>query len=871
MGNAGQVIFDSVNTGILVIAVDNDAFIDANPRLCEMFDYTRLEMLALDIEHLSADVAPATVAYRAALRARATSGEAFMFEWACRAKNGRLFWCDVAVRGAVFDGRDVFLLSAQDITTRRTAQDGLAYRDRVLHAITASAAMLVTAPSLPDSMPHALKAVGEALDIDRLSVIEGSAPAVSLSVPTFFTWQKSADLLPLSFAAVLGRRNSVEIATWLAPLLERKPVSALADTSLGLVAQIMRDTHTLSILLLPIEASENYWGFLEVNDCRTARHWTSIEIEALGVFAQIAGGVISRQTMQSELQRSEDSFRAVADTVFDAIVMVDMDGRITYWNHAAERMWGYTADEANGKLLSEFLVPQRLHEQGAQRMAGFLASAGIGQTVEVITPRKDGTELTIELSINAMTLGPARYLVGVARDITERQRTTALIERMAGYDTLTGLPNRRLFIEALEQAIGRANRSGQIFGVLYLDLDHFKDVNDTLGHPMGDRLLQLVAERLQANVRDTDTVARFGGDEFAAIVIDVREPEDAAILADKLVKALRQPFSIDGIEVHSGTSVGIAVYGPDSPDAEALLSHADVALYRAKTDGRGTYRFYTDAMDAEVRARVAIETDLSTAVAAGQFFLLYQPQVEVDSGRIVGLEALVRWQHPTRGVLQPESFITAAERSGTMVALGRFILQEACRQAKRWLDAGIAPPLVAVNVSGVQFKAPLELENDIGTILAESGLAPKMLELELTESVLKLASQAQNDELLRLRGMGLRFSIDNFGTGYSSLDYLCRFHVDRIKIPETFITDIGTVSNNASIVHAILGLASALDIEVVVEGVETAAQLALLKAWGCRNIQGFYFAKPLSVPDVTALLRIGSVTPAHLSPLGLDP
>jgi EAL domain-containing protein (putative c-di-GMP-specific phosphodiesterase class I) len=206
-----------------------------------------------------------------------------------------------------------------------------------------------------------------------------------------------------------------------------------------------------------------------------------------------------------------------------------------------------------------------------------------------------------------------------------------------------------------------------------------------------------------------------------------------------------------------------------------------------------------------------------------------------------------------------------------MVALGRFILQEACRQAKRWLDAGIAPPLVAVNLSGVQFKAPLELENDIGTILAECGLAPKMLELELTESVLKLASQAQNDELLRLRGMGLRFSIDNFGTGYSSLDYLCRFHVDRIKIPETFITDIGTVSNNASIVHAILGLASALDIEVVVEGVETAAQLALLKAWGCRNIQGFYFAKPLSVPDVTALLRIGSVTPAHLSPLGLDP
>jgi diguanylate cyclase (GGDEF)-like protein len=451
--------------------------------------------------------------------------------------------------------------------------------------------------------------------------------------------------------------------------------------------------------------------------------------------------------------------------------------------------------------------------------------------------------------------------------VISRQRTLALIERMAGYDTLTGLPNRRLFIEALEQAIGRAHRLGQSFGVLYLDLGHLKDTNDTLGHPAGDRLLQLAAERLRANVRETDTIARFGGDEFAAIGIDVREAADAAMLADKLLRAMSQPFSIDGNEIHSGASIGIALYGPDSANAEALLSHADVALYRAKADGRGTYRFYTDAMDAEVRARVAIEAELGDAVAAGQFFVLYQPQVEVDSGRIVGLEALVRWQHPTRGILQPGAFIPAAERSGAIVALGRFVLREACRQMKRWLQVGIAPPLVAVNVSGVQFKAPLEFENAIGALVAEFELAPRLLELELTESVLMVASLAHNDALLRLRATGLRISIDDFGTGYSSFDYLRRFRVDRIKIPETFVTDLCSVASNASIIRATLGLARELDIEVIVEGVETAEQLALLKAWGCRNVQGFYYAEPLSVAEVTAALRIGRIDPARRSPV----
>ena len=459
---------------------------------------------------------------------------------------------------------------------------------------------------------------------------------------------------------------------------------------------------------------------------------------------------------------------------------------------------------------------------------------------------------------------------------------------MARYDSLTGLANRRVFVEALEQAIARAHRGFTSFAVLYLDLDHFKDVNDTLGHPVGDVLLIEVAERLRASVREVDTVARFGGDEFAIILNDIAEPANAAAaserilgaigeptliqadvaavaadVAEKIVRAVTEPIMIQANRIHSGASVGIAVYGPGSSDAETMLSHADMALYQAKVERRGTYRFFNDGMDAELRARVSMSTELRDAIAADQFLLMYQPQVDIDTGRIVGLEALVRWRHPTLGVLGPGKFIPAAERHGLIVPLGRWVMDEACRQTRRWLDAGIAPPLIAINLSAIQFKMPLELEQDIAATVAEIGLPPQLLELELTESVLMEASRDHNDVLLRLREKGHRIAIDDFGSGYSSLDYLRRYPVDRIKIAQTFIADIGIESGNDAIVKAALSLARELNIEVVVEGVETVAQLELLKSWGSRIVQGFYFARPLPVPEATALLRVGQITPVR--------
>jgi predicted signal transduction protein with EAL and GGDEF domain len=368
-----------------------------------------------------------------------------------------------------------------------------------------------------------------------------------------------------------------------------------------------------------------------------------------------------------------------------------------------------------------------------------------------------------------------------------------------------------------------------------------------------------VAERLQANVRTVDLLARFGGDEFALLMSDIGDPTDAGVLADKLLQIMAKPFLINGNQIRSGVSIGIATYDPDDPGAEALLAHADVALYRAKSEGRHAYRFFTAAMDAEVRKRVALKSELEAGIAADQLFLVYQPQVDMETSRLVGLEALVRWNHPTRGVLLPSEFLAVAERSGLIVKLGNWVLRSACRQAEQWLRDGAARPPVAVNVSALQFKASRELENEIEAALAETGLSAGSLEIELTETALMGSSSGYDNVVERLRARGLRIAIDDFGTGYSSLLYLRRFPVDRIKIAQELVKYIGVEPNDTAIVKAAISLARELGIGVMAEGVETADQALLLHEWGCRQAQGFYFAAPMPAEDVLPLLRAGSV------------
>lgn len=448
---------------------------------------------------------------------------------------------------------------------------------------------------------------------------------------------------------------------------------------------------------------------------------------------------------------------------------------------------------------------------------------------------------------------------GMAAEVSSRELKISWIAR---HDGLTGLANRTVFADALDHEIARAHRHGTSFAVLYLDLDHFKDINDTLGHTVGDLLLQSVAERLRASVRETDTVSRFGGDEFALIATELKQPADAAILAEKVLAMMSEPVSLRDMEVRSGATIGIAVYGPESADTETLLSHADIALYRAKSEERGTYRFFTEAMDAEVRTEFMLGAELRDAIVSNRLYLMYQPQVEIYTGRITGVEALVRWRHPTRGVISPGQFIPIAEKSGLIVLLGRWVMHESCRQMREWLDTGVAPPLIGVNLSARQFKAPRELENDIAAILRDTGVPPQKVELELTESVLMDASREHSDVLLRLRRAGFRIAIDDFGTGYSSLDYLRRYPVDRIKIAQQFMIDPAEGSGDA-ILRAAIALAKELKLEVIVEGVETAVQLQRVKSCGGRDVQGYYFSKPVGADAMTALLRKGRIHPVR--------
>jgi diguanylate cyclase (GGDEF)-like protein len=439
--------------------------------------------------------------------------------------------------------------------------------------------------------------------------------------------------------------------------------------------------------------------------------------------------------------------------------------------------------------------------------------------------------------------------VATHEDITERCRTEERIRYLARHDALTGLPNRALFQERLEQALLHAGH-GYDCAVLYLDLDHFKAVNDTFGHAMGDKLLQEVAERLQACVGDIDTVTRLGGDEFAILLAKMDSPADAGTLAARIVHALTKPFALDGHSVLMGTSVGIAIAPGDGVSPSTLLQNADIALYRAKTDERGTYRFFEPPMRAYLQTRQALERDLRQAVAAGELELFYQPFIDVQSDRICGFEALLRWRHPGRGLVPPAEFIPVAEETGLIVRLGEWVLRQACADAAGWPEH----LKVAVNLSPAQFKSEV-LVDRVMTALSQSGLPAARLDLEVAESVLLANSSSTLATLHHLREMGVGISLDDFGADSASLSHLRSFPFDKIKIDSSFISDISEREDAMAIVRAVLGLGKSLNMTTAAMGVDTLDQLARLRAEGCAEVQGYLVSGPRPVEDIPLMLR----------------
>ncbi len=564
------------------------------------------------------------------------------------------------------------------------------------------------------------------------------------------------------------------------------------------------------------------------------------------------------------LAESEQRFRAVFDSVNDGIFVVDAETALLLEvNQRGCDLFGFERDELIGKPIVQLSSgqPPYTEEKALQQITNGQRDGP--HVLEWNCRSKHGRVFWAEISVRRARFRDRPVIMATVRDTSDRRAAEAQIEHMARHDGLTGLPNRGVFVEAVQRESARARREGTLFAVLFLDLDHFKDVNDTLWHPVGDELLRSVARRLRAEVRESDIVARFGGDEFAVLATGLHGPADAAALGDSLLRSLRDPFVIEGKRVGSGCSVGIALGDSKSSEVEALMSHADVALYQAKSAGRGTCRFFTDAMDAETRARVTLIAELREAIASDELFLVYQPQVEMASGRITGLEALVRWRHPRLGVIAPGAFIHEAENAGLIMAVGQSVLRQAIRQARTWDRAGILPASIAVNLSAAELKMPREFEALVTSSLAESGLSPGRLEIELTESILMSAGD-HREVLARLRTSGIRLAIDDFGTGYSCLDYLCRFPADRVKIAQSFVANTER-EGDAAVIKATIGLARELGMGVIAEGIETARQRELLLAWGCDEGQGFYYSRPLTAEAIEPLLRTGIIPVAQVS------
>jgi len=445
-----------------------------------------------------------------------------------------------------------------------------------------------------------------------------------------------------------------------------------------------------------------------------------------------------------------------------------------------------------------------------------------------------------------------------AHKLTEQVQTAKVqLEHLVQHDALTGLPNRILLQDRLGQAIELARRQGRQLAVMFMDLDQFKHINDSLGHAVGDQLLQSVAQRLVACVRHSDTISRQGGDEFVLLLPYIERAEDAALSAQKTLAALALPHRIDQHDLHIGASIGISIYPDDGQDTETLIKSADTAMYSAKENGRNNYKFFEQSMSVRAAQRQSIEADLRRALERQEFVLYYQPKINLHSGAMTGTEALIRWQHPEQGLLSSEQFVPIAEDCGLILPIGCWVLREACRQVQAWLDSGLRVVPVAVNISAVEFRHKSFLES-VALILKETGLAPHYLELELTESILMHDAESSAPVLEALKAMGVRLAIDDFGTGYSSLSYLKRFPIDTLKIDQSFVRNIATDTDDATIVRTMIGMGRSLKQRVIAEGVETHEQLEFLRAQHCDEGQGFQFSHPLPAEDFALLLVTGS-------------
>jgi diguanylate cyclase (GGDEF)-like protein/PAS domain S-box-containing protein len=736
--------------------------------------------------------------------------------------------------------------------------------EAILESVAMSAKELLRSSDLQQSLPKVIERLGQATGVDRVHILEIDAdtPPEHSPVVQHYVWSAPGTSSSINYEEIKDPMADVGLNTWV-PRLTRGEVVVGNTRDFEPAARALFERGGVkSVMAVPVFVDDQWWGLIAFDECRLERHWGPAEIDTFKTLAELVGAAVGRtrrlKTLADANQTLADANRIIENSATilyrvglqSPFPLIFLSQNISQYGYQADQLmahperWAQLIDRAD---LPAMVADIRSISEGKME----------SNQKEFRVRKSDGSIVWFDGHGRALRDSENRLVAveGILTDITERKLAAEKIATLARTDSLTGLPNRAAFLERLNLEFARARRGGNQFAVHYLDLDHFKDVNDTLGHPIGDKLLRAVAERLTSCVRETDVVARFGGDEFAVLQDDIEDIINVETLAAKIGEVISAIYAIDGNQVHTTASIGIVPYGSDVIGVDAMMMKADLALYRAKNDGRNQFCFHVAELDEQTQEHMAIGEELRHAIKRGELELYYQPQVELTSGSIVGLEALIRWNHPKRGLMLPTAFIPIAETTGSIVPIGEWVIKDACQQIKIWSDLGIAPPIVAVNISGAQFKLTSQFDQVVAENIARYNISPARLELELTELVLVETTQRYGEAFKRLQQIGVRLAIDDYGTGYSSLDYLRSFYFSRLKIDRRFIYDVTTSADDATIVRATIGLAHELGIEVVAEGVETVGQRDFLIAAGCKIAQGYYLGKPVPAAAASELLR----------------
>ncbi|NVZ09053.1 EAL domain-containing protein [Allochromatium humboldtianum] len=770
-----------------------------------------------------------------------------------RTADGRLIDVEVEWNYKRDDSGQVigFVSISKDITEYRRARLLLDGRNRVLEMLARGRPLrdMLTAivAYIEEIAPHAICSI-HLLD----PATQTLSTAATLRLPEFYTRAVEGVRIGLGVgscgtAAVTGQRVVV------ADLLSHHDWSAFRD--------LMLQTPLRACWSQPIIGQDGQvLGTFAIYATRVMEP-SPTDLDMIESAAELAAIVIERDRTENATRQAEDKARLLLESTTEGIFGLDLEGRITFINPAAADMLGYEPEALIGQATHPLIHHSRRDGTPLPSECGsILATLEQGQdchTANAVLWRHDGSCFPAEYWATPMRRDhQVEGVVVTFHDISARQRAEAEIQHLAFHDSLTGLPNRLLFKEELRQALAGLRLDGRPFALHMLDLDHFKDVNDSLGHLIGDELLRAVAERLTALIRGTDILARFGGDEFALLQVNISEIGEAAELALSIIEALGEEFWIGGNRIDINTSIGILIADQECHDVDDLITRADVALYKAKEAGRGTHAFFADSMTQQLRHEMELTRELTQAIQNDELFLDYQPQFDLESGRLVGMEALVRWRHPREGVRQPGAFLPVAEKRGLIRPLSDWVLNAVCRRIRDWTDRGLEFGRVAVNLCAQQVGDP-DFGDNILTVLERTGARTEHLELEFTETVLIAADARTQADIVRLSELGIHFAIDDFGTGFSSMQYLRKFRTDKIKIDREFIQDVTHDAGDAEIVKATIALGTALGLMTVAEGVETEEQAEFLRRHGCRQVQGYLYGRPQPPEDIERLIGFG--------------